>query len=76
MKIYLKPYTACTKVETEDYLLIGSPTGDPGRIGQGAKPSMRFFNENSKGWDDEDDNNNSINPSVPTKSHSSLEDED
>ena len=26
MKSYLKPYTACTKVENEGYLLAGSPS--------------------------------------------------
>ena len=27
MKNYLKPYTKCTKVESEGYLLAGSPGG-------------------------------------------------
>lgn len=32
MKNYLRPYTMCTKVETEGYLLAGSPGGNAGSI--------------------------------------------
>lgn len=35
MKNYLKPYTACTKVEVEGYLLAGSPGARNGQITPG-----------------------------------------
>ncbi len=35
MKNYLKPYTACTKVESEGHLLAGSPKDTPNAGGGG-----------------------------------------
>ncbi len=59
MKNYLKPYTACTKVESEGHLLAGSPSAggggfEPGQPGGGpgqaknnstnkAKSTQSFF---------------------------------
>lgn len=38
MKNYLKPYTACTKVESEGYLLAGTGGGHNGGFNQGCPP--------------------------------------
>jgi len=38
MKNYLKPYTACTKVEMESHLLSGSGGGHNGGINPGCPP--------------------------------------
>ena len=38
MKNYLKPYTACTKVEMESQLLSGSGGGHNGGINPGCPP--------------------------------------
>ena len=35
MKNYLKPYTMCTKVESEGYLLAGTGGGTNGQISEG-----------------------------------------
>ena len=45
MKNYLKPYTACTKVESEGHLLAGSPNAGgggftPGQPGSGKGQSQ------------------------------------
>lgn len=45
MKNYLKPYTACTKVESEGHLLAGSPSAggggfEPGQPGSGKGQSQ------------------------------------
>ena len=37
MKNYLKPYTACTTVESEGYLLAGTGGGHNGGINQGGR---------------------------------------
>lgn len=38
MKNYLKPYTACTTVESEGYLLAGTGGGHNGGFNQGCPP--------------------------------------
>lgn len=35
MKNYLKPYTMCTKVESEGYLLAGTGQADAGQFSKG-----------------------------------------
>ena len=35
MKNYLKPYTMCTKVESEGYLLAGTGQANAGQFSQG-----------------------------------------
>ena len=35
MKNYLKPYTMCTRVESEGYLLAGTGQADAGQFSQG-----------------------------------------
>ena len=53
MKNYLKPYTACTKVESEGYLLAGSPNAGgggftPGQPGGGPGQSQKNSTNNAK----------------------------
>ena len=45
MKIYLKPYTACTKVEAEGYLLAGTGNGNNGgfRPGGGSQQPAPYY---------------------------------
>ena len=40
MKSYLKPYTACTKVESEGYLLAGGSKDTPGAGNGQFKPGQ------------------------------------
>ena len=39
MKNYLKPYTMCTRVESEGYLLAGTGQADAGQFSQGGSGS-------------------------------------
>lgn len=39
MKNYLKPYTMCTKVESEGYLLAGTGQADAGQFSKGGSSS-------------------------------------
>lgn len=53
MKNYLKPYTECTKVESEGHLLAGSPGAGngpitPGTPGSGSGQSQNPPTNNSK----------------------------
>ncbi len=53
MKNYLKPYTACTKVESEGYLLAGSPNAGgggftPGQPGGGPGQATNNSTNNAK----------------------------
>ncbi|ANR73813.1 hypothetical protein J4856_05345 [Prevotella scopos JCM 17725] len=55
MKIYLKPYTACTKVEVEGYLLAGTGNGNnggfrPGGGSQQPAPYYPFPEQTTGGW--------------------------
>lgn len=51
MKNYLKPYTACTKVEMESHLLSGSGGGHNGGINPGCPPCPPPSTGQSKsGW--------------------------
>lgn len=62
MKNYLKPYTMCTKVESEGYLLAGTGGGTNGQITK-AKQTGAFSDvENSK----------SNVPPMPSKSNTTL----
>lgn len=57
MKNYLKPYTMCTKVESEGYLLAGTGGGTNGQISEG----------NPGGGSGYVDNNKSNVPPMPRK---------
>lgn len=53
MKNYLKPYTACTKVESEGHLLAGSPNAGgggftPGQPGSGSGQTQNPSTNNAK----------------------------
>ena len=50
MKNYLKPYTMCTRVESEGYLLANTPGGGPGIItpacsSNNAKEGNKFIDQ-------------------------------
>lgn len=49
MKNYLRPYTMCTKVETEGYLLAGSPGGNAGSIKPAGLNSIKAKGTNGNG---------------------------
>lgn len=48
MKNYLKPYTKCTKVESEGYLLAGTGGGRNGQIREGNPGGGSGSVENNK----------------------------
>lgn len=53
MKNYLKPYTACTKVESEGHLLAGSPSAggggfEPGQPGSGTGQAQNNSTNSAK----------------------------
>lgn len=62
MKNYLKPYTKCTKVESEGYLLAGTGGGRNGQIREG----------NPGGGSGSVENNKSNVPPMPGKNKTTL----
>jgi len=62
MKNYLKPYTMCTKVESEGYLLAGTGGGRNGQIREG----------NPGGGSGSVENNKSNVPLMPGKNKTTL----
>lgn len=49
MKNYLRPYTMCTKVETEGYLLAGTGGGSAGSIKPAGSNSIKTKGINGNG---------------------------
>ena len=62
MKNYLKPYTKCTRVESEGYLLAGTGGGRNGQIREG----------NPGGGSGSVENNKSNIPHMPGKNKTTL----